>query len=95
MSNQKVESKSLFVVVVTDNPGFIQNKERYLKMCKEVEDQHFKPMYLLVKKNVNWDDFSHFPWRPCTPLFFETDEEFDKAFEIIKKDVQWIKVINM
>jgi hypothetical protein len=52
-------------------------------------------MYLLVKKNVNWDDFSHFPWRPCTPLFFETDEEFDKAFEIIKKDVEWIKLINM
>lgn len=90
--SQKVETKHFFIAVITDK--FLSHSATYLKICQQVSDEKYKPMYVIVKEGVNWDEFKHFPWRDPSPLFFDTEEEFDRAFELIKKDVDFYKKIQ-
>ena len=90
--NQKAETKHFFIAVITDE--FLSHSATYLKICQQVAKEKFKPMYVIVKEGVNWDEFKQFPWRKPSPLFFTTEEEFDRAFELIKRDVLFYKKIQ-
>jgi hypothetical protein len=68
------------------NEHFLAKSEEYLRMCN-VAIQSNKPMYVIVKEGVNWDDFKQFPWR--LSLFFETEKEFDEAVKKIRQDLKF------
>lgn len=101
---QQAVKEQFFVAVITDE--FLAKAEKYLLIIKSVQDGNdkatlenrthdLKPMYVIVRRGVKWGAFGpdRFNWRQIH--FYDTDKEFDTAFDKIKKDVvNWKKIHN-
>jgi hypothetical protein len=103
MMDQKLVKARFYVAVITDDPGFVANAERYLQIVKSVDmantiatltnkTSEIKPIYVIVKRGAKWRKFQDFPWRQIH--FFSSDKEYVKAFDKIKKDVTNWKLIQ-
>ncbi len=95
---QRIEDKPFFLAVLTDK--VIAKSETYMKICNAVAESNeqatlksnskkIKPMYVFVHRDVDWSDFTLFPWRKI--FYFETEEEFDNAWEEMREDIGWFK----
>lgn len=99
---QKLD-KVFFVAIITDK--FLVNSTRFLKICEEVEasneeatinneTEKLKPMYAIIRDDVDWREFQRFSWRQ--KWFFNNEEGFDKAWDEMNKDVDlWKKMEKM
>jgi hypothetical protein len=85
----QIETCNFFVAVITDK--FLANSENYLRYCSDAESSN-KPMYVIVRNDVNWDEFKRFAWRHI--FFFDTEKEYDKAWEKIRTDIKFFKKVQ-
>jgi len=90
---QKVD-KVFFVAIITDK--FLANSVTFIKICADVEQaneeatinnqfEKLKPMYAIIRDDVDWSEFQRFSWRK--KWFFSDEQGFDKAWDEMNKDV--------
>lgn len=96
---QKID-KVFFVAIITDR--FLANSLTFLKICADVEQanedatlnnetEKLKPMYAIIRDDVDWSEFQRFSWRK--KWFFNNEAEFDNAWEEMNQDVDlWKKM---
>lgn len=85
----QVETCNFFVAVITDK--FLAQSENYLRYCSEAETMN-KPMYVIVRNGINWDEFKRFTWRQI--YFFDTEEEYNRAWDNLRKDIDFYKKVQ-
>jgi hypothetical protein len=78
-----------FLCVITEQ--FLAKSEEYLRICDTAINSN-RPMYVIIKEGVDWNDFKQFPWRKPSPLFFETEKEFDEAVKKIRADLKFFSI---
>jgi len=91
---EQKQTLNLFLTVL--NERVLANSEKYLQIVNEVNDDNIrasnegkkdnmKPMYLFIKKDIDWTKFKQFDWRKI--YYFDTEEEFDKNWDDMTKDM--------
>ena len=81
----KIKKAEAFIAYITEN--FIKDDSKEDE-CRVAELWN-KPMYAIIKKDVNWDKYKKYPWRKTYQL--PNDISISKD---IKQDLDFIKKIN-
>jgi hypothetical protein len=86
---EKNKNRSLFLLVLTKE--ILKKEENYLKKVYRASNKN-KPMYIIIKDEIEDHSFIQFPWRLI--FHFHDERGFDRAIRRIYEDFMMYKTIQ-
>ena len=84
----RIKKSDAFVALITT--AFVAHPEKRYAECKMAKELN-KPMYVIVKKGIDWSLFQTFEWRK---IFYYEDKPSESIVKDIEKDLKWYRSIG-